>query len=56
MKTNVYPEEFIAAALAKKYRRPMKWVQDHQDDFLASTHARDFTYDVEMAISVASTH
>jgi carbon-monoxide dehydrogenase large subunit len=51
MKTNVYPEEFIAAALAKKYRRPMKWVQDRQDDFLTSTHARDFTYDVEMAIS-----
>jgi carbon-monoxide dehydrogenase large subunit len=51
MKTNVYPEEFIAAALTKKYRRPVKWVQDRQDDFLTSTHARDFTYEVEMAVS-----
>lgn len=51
MKTNVYPEEFIAAALSKRYRRAVKWVQDRQDDFLTSTHARDFTYDVEMAVS-----
>lgn len=51
MKTNVYPEEFIAAALAKKYRGAVKWVQDRQDDFLTSTHARDFHYDVEMAVS-----
>jgi carbon-monoxide dehydrogenase large subunit len=51
MKTNVYPEEFIAAALSKKHRRPVKWVQDRQDDFLTSTHARDFTYDVEIAVS-----
>lgn len=51
MKTNVYPEEFIAAALAKKYRSSVKWVQDRQDDFLTSTHARDFHYDVEIAIS-----
>jgi aerobic carbon-monoxide dehydrogenase large subunit len=51
MKTNVYPEEFIAAALAKKYRGAVKWVQDRQDDFLTSTHARDFDYEVEMAFS-----
>ena len=51
MKTNVYPEEFIAAALARKYRCAIKWVQDRQDDFLTSTHARDFNYDVEIAFS-----
>jgi carbon-monoxide dehydrogenase large subunit len=51
MKTNVYPEEFIAAALAKKYRGAVKWVQDRQDDFIASTHARDFHYNVEMAVT-----
>jgi aerobic carbon-monoxide dehydrogenase large subunit len=51
MKTNVYPEEFIAAALAKRHRGAVKWVQDRQDDFLTSTHARDFNYEVEMAVS-----
>jgi carbon-monoxide dehydrogenase large subunit len=51
MKTNVYPEEFIAAALAKKFRGSVKWVQDRQDDFLTSTHARDFNYEVEMAVT-----
>ena len=51
MKTNVYPEEFIAAALAKKYRGAVKWIQDRQDDFLTSTHARDFDYEVETAFS-----
>ncbi len=49
MKTNVYPEEFITAALAVKYRTGIKWVQDRQDDFLTSTHARDFHYGVEIA-------
>lgn len=51
VKINVYPEEFIAAVLAKKYRGAVKWVQDRQDDFLTSAHARDFNFDVEMAVS-----
>lgn len=41
MKAHVYPEEIITAALAIKYRRPVKWIQDRRDDLLNSTHARD---------------
>lgn len=41
MKSHVYPDELIAAALAVKYRRPVKWIQDRREDILTSTHARD---------------
>ena len=51
MKTNVYPEEFLAAALARKFQGAVKWVQDRQDDFLTSSQARDFVYRVELAVS-----
>lgn len=41
MKSHVYPDEIIAAALAIKYRRPVKWIQDRREDLLTNTHARD---------------
>ena len=53
MKAQVYPEEFIAAALCFKYRRPIKWVQDRREELSANTHARDHIYDVEIAFTPA---
>lgn len=50
MKASVYPEEIIVTALARRLRRPVKWVGDRQDDFLASSHARDMRIDVEMGV------
>lgn len=41
MKAHVYPDELITAALAIKYGRPVKWIQDRREDLLTSTHARD---------------
>lgn len=50
MKAHIYPEEAIAAALAKKYAGTVKWIGDRQDDFLTSTHSRDYRFEVEMAV------
>lgn len=49
MKAHVYPEEVIAAALARRFAGTVKWIGDRQDDFLTSTHARDYRYEVAMA-------
>lgn len=49
MKAQVFPEELIAPALALRYRRPVKWVQDRREELLSNTHARDHLYEVEVA-------
>jgi carbon-monoxide dehydrogenase large subunit len=49
-KAQAYPEEFVAAALARKYRRAIKWIQDRREEFLTSIHARDHLYRVEAAV------
>jgi carbon-monoxide dehydrogenase large subunit len=48
-KAQVYPEEIVAAALALKYRRPVKWIQDRREELLTNIHARDHLYDIEVA-------
>jgi carbon-monoxide dehydrogenase large subunit len=50
-KAQFYPEEMITAALAIKYRRPMKWIQDRREALLTDIHARNHIYDVEAAVS-----
>lgn len=55
MKASVYPEEILAVAAARKLNRPIKWVGDRQDDFLASSHARDMRFGVEMAMQADGT-
>lgn len=49
VKATLYPEEVIVAALAKRFRAPVKWIGDRREDLLNSTHARDYNYDVSMA-------
>lgn len=40
-KASIYPEEFITAHLSHRLRRPVKWVEDRLENFLAGSHARD---------------
>jgi carbon-monoxide dehydrogenase large subunit len=49
MKAHVYPEEIVGAALARRFQRPVKWVQDRPDDLMTSTHARDYRFEVTLA-------
>jgi carbon-monoxide dehydrogenase large subunit len=48
-KLNVYAEEIIAAAAAITCGKPVKWVEDRTENFLATTHGRDQVADVEAA-------
>jgi aerobic carbon-monoxide dehydrogenase large subunit len=49
MKLQVYPEEMLALALAKRTGRPIKWFEDRSENYLASHHGRDQIQQVELA-------
>lgn len=40
-KLNVYAEEAVCAALARKLGRPVKWVEERRENYLATIHGRD---------------
>ncbi|MFQ5425733.1 MAG: xanthine dehydrogenase family protein molybdopterin-binding subunit [Gaiellales bacterium] len=48
-KINVYAEEALALALAKRLERPIKWVADRSEGYLATTHGRDVVQEIELA-------
>jgi carbon-monoxide dehydrogenase large subunit len=48
-KINVYAEEYVAAAIAKRLGIAVKWVEDRSEAFVATTHGRDIIGYVELA-------
>ncbi len=48
-KLNVYAEEALCLALARKLGRPVKWVADRSEGYLATIHGRDQIQHVELA-------
>ena len=48
VKATLYPEEVIAAALARRYRCAVKWIGDRREDLISSTQARDVRYRLAM--------
>ncbi|HEY2770806.1 MAG TPA: xanthine dehydrogenase family protein molybdopterin-binding subunit [Solirubrobacteraceae bacterium] len=48
-KAHAYPEEILVAWLALELRRPVKWVEDRNENLLASSHARDQSVTVRLA-------
>ena len=40
-KLYMYAEEVIAAVVAKRVRRPVKWIESRQEAYIATTHGRD---------------
>jgi aerobic carbon-monoxide dehydrogenase large subunit len=43
-KARLSPEEAAVAALALKLKHPVRWVEDRNEHFLASTHTREHDY------------
>jgi carbon-monoxide dehydrogenase large subunit len=41
VKVNIYPEEYVAAAVSKHLGLPVKWTEDRSEAFVATTHGRD---------------
>jgi carbon-monoxide dehydrogenase large subunit len=45
-----YPEEIAVAAAALLTGRPVKWIEDRREHFVASTQERDQVWDMSMAV------
>ena len=45
----IYPEEVVALCAARRVDRPVKWVCDRSEAFLADAHGRDHVTHAEMA-------
>ena len=48
-KLNVYAEEALALVLARRLARPVKWIEERSENYLATTHGRGVIHDVELA-------
>jgi aerobic carbon-monoxide dehydrogenase large subunit len=48
-KLNVYAEELICLAVARKLGRPIKWIEERSENYLATIHGRDVIQDMEVA-------
>ncbi|HKP17068.1 MAG TPA: xanthine dehydrogenase family protein molybdopterin-binding subunit, partial [Gaiellaceae bacterium] len=48
-KLNVYAEEQLALALARKLGRPVKWIEERTEGNLATIHGRDVVQEIELA-------
>lgn len=48
-----YPEEIALGVIARRLRRPVKWIEDRREHFLASVHARETIWNVELAATRA---
>ncbi len=48
-KLNVYAEEAICIALARKLGRPVKWIEERSEAYLATIHGREMIQEIELA-------
>ncbi len=48
-KLNVYPEEALALVLARRIGRPVKWIEERSEAYLATIHGRDHWQEIELA-------
>jgi aerobic carbon-monoxide dehydrogenase large subunit len=44
-----YPEDFLISYAARRFRRPVKWIETRQEHLLASAHARETEIELEIA-------
>ena len=44
-----YPEEVVVALAARRLSRPVKWIEDRGEHFVATTQERDQHWDVQLA-------
>lgn len=45
-----YPEEAVVAIAALMLKRPVRWIEDRREHFIATTQERDQYWDVEIAV------
>lgn len=52
-KTGIYPEDAVLAHAARVVGRPVKWVAERTEEFLASTHGRDIDTCAQLALDAS---
>ena len=55
VKLHYYPEELLACVAAMRLHRPVKWVEDRREHFVATVHAREQTVDARAAFDAEGT-
>jgi aerobic carbon-monoxide dehydrogenase large subunit len=48
-KLNVYAEEALAVALARRLNTPIKWVEERSENYLSTIHGRSQIQDIQLA-------
>lgn len=46
----LYPEDVLVCLAAKRLGRPVKWIEDRREHFLAANHSRDQHHHIEAAV------
>lgn len=55
LKAHVFPEELLVPALARRFGRPVEWIEDRREHLAASQHARDQIVRAELAVAADGT-
>lgn len=50
VKIGIYPEDVVLAALARKYKLPLRWEESRNESMMATTHGRAQQADMEAAV------
>ena len=50
-----YPEDALVAIAARRFKRPIKWIEDRREHLMAIGHSREADADVEMAFAADGT-
>src|SRR5262249_16676415 len=48
-KLNVYAEEALAVAVARRLGRPVKWIEERAENYVATIHGRDVLHELTFA-------
>jgi carbon-monoxide dehydrogenase large subunit len=54
-KLDVYAEEALCLALARRLKRPVKWIEGRSEGFTATIHGRDVLQEIELAATEEGT-
>ena len=55
VKADLYPEDLLIPLAAIRSKRPVKWIEDRREHFLGIVHAREMTFDIELALKADGT-
>ena len=50
-KSGVYPEDGLVCWLARHLKRPVKWIEDRHEHFIAAAQEREQVHNIELALS-----